>query len=294
MLNTILAILFAGVLGLVFKLWSSWNIRVLPAILHNYLACIAIAWGMEGQLPWDADTLGSSWFPWSIALSLCFVLGFYLFGMAVWHWGMGTMSAVQKMSMVLSTLVIVWSLDQRPAPGQWAGIALGIGAIALIMPFNRNTQGKTAPKSSQAWLIAGGSYLLAALIEIGLVFIERGQAESSGDPRIIATIFGGAFLWGSLVLMTNATQKRSFFTLRHMGAGWLLGIPNFFSIYYLMKAIGTSPNPGLVLPVINTGTILAAVLLGRVLFREPFTGKTGIGIVLAMAALVLLSYPNGL
>lgn len=293
MIHSVLAILFAAVLGLVFKVWARWQIRVLPAILHNYLACIIIAWTMHGSNPWNPDTLGSAWFPWSIGLSICFVTGFYLFGMAIWHWGMGTMSAVQKMSMVLSTLFIVWLFDQHPSAAQWFGIALGIAAIVLIMPLQGSGAKPTPAKPTLAWLIAGGSYLIAVIIEIGLVVIERRLDVSSGDPRIIATIFGGAFLWGAMVLMTNAPQRKSFFSLRHMAAGWLLGIPNFLSIYFLMKAIGEAPHPGLILPVINTGTILLAVLLGKALFREPFSWLNGVGIALAMAALLLISYPTG-
>jgi drug/metabolite transporter (DMT)-like permease len=285
----ILAIISGLSLGLIFKLWSHWEIRVLPAILHNYIACVLTAWLLHGAFPLSSSNWNSPWFPYAAGLSLFFVLGFYLFGLAVWYWGVAIMTALQKMSMVLSTVFVVIVFHENLAPAQWTGLGLGILAIPLVMSGKTPGRLSDLSRSHRAYLVAGASLLMAAVIEAGLVYLERVLALSSADPQIIAVIFGLAFCWGSLVLIANGEQRRAFFQVRQLAAGWLLGIPNYLSIHFLMKAIGSSFPLGLVFPVINIATILLGVLLGISIFREPLDVRMRLGLFLALVSLLLMA-----
>jgi len=285
----ILAIISGLSLGLIFKLWSRWEIRVLPAILHNYIACVATAWILNGAFPWAWSSWQSPWFPYAAGLSLFFVAGFYLFGLAVWYWGVAVMTALQKMSMVLSTVFIVIVFHETLRPVQWAGIGLGVLAIPLVMSGTTRSSRSVPSRPYLAYGTAAASLLMAAVIESGLVFVERKLTVSSADPQVIAVIFGLAFGWGSLVLLVNREQRRAFFHVRQLAAGWLLGIPNYLSIHFLMKAIGSSFPLGLVFPVINIATILLGVFLGVALFREPLDIGKRLGLLLALVSLSLMA-----
>lgn len=293
MLNLILSVVLAVFLGMSFKVWPRYKIRVLPGILHNYIACVAAAYAVAGKWPLPVSVLTESWFALAAGLSLCFIAGFYLFGISISVWGMGTMSAVQKMSLVISALFAILVYHEEATFEKTGGIILGMAAIPLLLiragKQSAEVVDRKAGTHAKALALVLGTFLLAGAIEIGLLIAESGMVATTGDPQFIAVIFSGAFLCGSVFMLQSTVERNAFFSWRHMIAGWILGIPNFFSIYFLMRAIGSDLDASIVFPVNNTATIFLSTLLGVFMFREQFTWKNGLGIVFALLSLTLLT-----
>ena len=70
--------------------------------------------------------------------------------------------------------------------------------------------------------------------------------------------------------------------------GFLIGIPNFFSSKFLLRALTDVPAV-VVYPVYSVATILVVTLAGVVLFRERLEKKQWLGLGIILAALVLLN-----
>lgn len=293
MLNLILSVVLAVFLGICFKVWPRFGVRVLPGIMHNYIACVVSAYVVAGQWPLTTSLLSEPWIFLALGLSLCFIAGFYLFGVSISVWGMATMSAVQKMSLVISALFAILIYREAATLAKMGGILFGMAAIPmLLVRSGKNAEevvDRKAGSHGQALALVAGTFLLAGAIEIGLLIAESGMVSTTGDPRFIAVIFSGAFVFGGVVMFRSKIDRQAFFSWKHVFAGWILGIPNFFSIYFLMRAIGSGLDASIVFPVNNTATIFLATLLGVLIFRESFTWKNGIGIVLAVLSLTLLT-----
>lgn len=293
MLNLILSVVLAVFLGICFKLWPRFQIRVLPGILHNYIACVAAAYVVSGQWPLPSTVLTEPWIFLALLLSLFFIAGFYLFGISITVWGMATMTAVQKMSLLVSAGFAILYYGESVTVSKGIGIVLGMTAIPLLLVRPVRVQSGTIDQKAgshvKALALVAGTFLLAGAIEIGLLLAESGLVASTGDPRFIAVIFTGSFLMGSIVILRSRVEWRAFFSLRHLIAGWVLGVPNFFSIYFLMRAIGGELDGSVVFPLNNTATILLSTVFGVFFFRESFTWKNGIGILCALLALTLLT-----
>lgn len=286
-----LTVCFTVLLSLQFKLWGRLQITVLPAILHNYLACICTGWIMSGAHPFAVQLMKEPWFPYAFVLSLFFIVGFYFFGVAIQYWGMGVMTAVQKLSLIISASVGFAVTHTLPTGIEILGIITGIIAIPLLLFSNGNrTDFNTkADVLRKALLLAVVSWAISGCIEIGLLIVERTVSTESGNPLFIGTLFMFAFAWGMLQLVRSRKLISKFFTVKHLAAGWALGIPNYFSIYYLMRSLGSENSPGIVIPIINTATILVATLLGVVLFQEKLSTIQIAGVAMALLTVLLLS-----
>lgn len=293
MLHLALSIGFSVFLGICFKLWPRYQVRVLPGILHNYIACVAVAGWMTGQWPIDGKTFLEPWFFLACGLSLLFIAGFYLYAVSIHVWGMATMSAVQKMSLLISALFAIVVYHETLSFPKAGGIALGMASIPLLLYRTSanpaNALAGQPPMNWRAYILVISTFLIAGAIEIGLFVAESGLVQVTADPRFIAVIFSGAFLAGWGFCMLSIKERKGFFSIRHMVAGWVLGVPNFFSIYFLMRAIGGELDASIVFPVNNTATILLSTLLGVFLFREAFVWRNGLGILFALLALLLLT-----
>lgn len=284
-----LAIVANALLGLVFRLWGRSGIHVLPGILHNYLICVVLGIVSSGHWPFTSETVSQPWFPYSALLSLCFIGGFYLFGLAVDLWGVAIMSAVQKMSLLVSISFIVLYFHERPDGIQWMAMGLGITSLPFLVSYEKGENKRIRGKWTKGLFMAGGSLLVAGFIEAGLMVLEKEVLLTSGDPHFLTQLFAFAFLWGSIPMLALQRQRRAFWTIRHFQAGAILGLINFGSIFFLMKSLGSSQSLSLVLPVINVGTLLAAVGLGRFVLNEPLTRRHAAGIIMAIVSILVLS-----
>jgi uncharacterized membrane protein len=84
--------------------------------------------------------------------------------------------------------------------------------------------------------------------------------------------------------------SRSNFSPKTILWGVLLGIPNLFSIWFLLLTIGKSNLSGaVVFPVNNSGIVLLSVVVAAVFFQEHFTLKKWLGLIIAIISIVLLS-----
>ncbi len=78
---------------------------------------------------------------------------------------------------------------------------------------------------------------------------------------------------------------------RSLVGGFILGVPNFLSFYFLIKALGTFGNSAaFVFPIYNILTMMASAAAAWLFFREKLNGLNRWGLGLAVLAIVLISY----
>ena len=83
------------------------------------------------------------------------------------------------------------------------------------------------------------------------------------------------------------------FEFKSIQAGILLGVPNYFSIYFLLKAIGSySESSALVFGLNNIGIVILSTLLSMLIFKETLSRGNKIGIAMALLSIVLIAYAS--
>ena len=96
--------------------------------------------------------------------------------------------------------------------------------------------------------------------------------------------FGVALI---LCVMLMAAKKEKI-GWKDVGFGILLGVPNYFSARFLLKALNKLAAV-VVFPTFSVATVVVITLTGLMIFKEKLSKKQWIGIGMILVALVLLN-----
>ena len=100
-------------------------------------------------------------------------------------------------------------------------------------------------------------------------------------------LFGSAAIIGSLLLLIKWKPIKR----KNLIAGICLGIPNYFALLSIFKALSYFQHNGAVFfPVYNIGIILVSTVGSILIFKEKLYSINYIGFILSLLALFLLSY----
>ena len=129
----------------------------------------------------------------------------------------------------------------------------------------------------------------SGFIDIGLKYLETRFVQEDRVSLFSAVIFGWAFVSGLFILTTQRVLKKTGLEFKNILAGIALGIPNYFSIVYLLKALGVKGlASSSVFTLNNVGIVVVSTLFGLLLFHEKLTTKNWLGIVMAIASMLMV------
>ncbi|HRB19940.1 MAG TPA: hypothetical protein PKZ14_07645, partial [Chitinophagales bacterium] len=73
-----------------------------------------------------------------------------------------------------------------------------------------------------------------------------------------------------------------------MAGGIILGIPNYFSLYFLLKTLDTLTwQSSIIFPINNLGIVGLSAIAGVALFQEKMNTQKIIGFILAISSIIL-------
>ena len=287
MVFILLSIIFNSTIGLVFRYFGQFNVQNLPAIVGNYAVCGTIAAFAGGQFPWDLFSQSPIWLPFTLVLGTMFTFGFWVLSYTVQYHGVGTTSVFQKISLVITALFAILYFSEPLTVGKWIGIPLAVLAIILIQQKSI----KTAVSRKVGWLLFLPflTFLFNGIIDTALFYVEQTQLASTADYFFISTVFYTAGSFGLLILLYQIGYAKLRVQLKDVIGGIALGIPNFFSIYFFLRALGAGVGGSVVVPINNVGIILLSAILGTLIFSERFNTYNKIGILAALLSIILIS-----
>lgn len=276
MLYLLLAILSSAGVAIVMRFAQSRVKNPTGLLAGNYIVCVLISLGLS--LPaLGGDLTG---LPFSVGLGA--VNGFiYLGGFALMQWstrhnGVVLSSIFMKLGILVSmVLSIVW-FRELPTALQAAGFVLAVIAIIII----NYTKGTSLSRSS--WV------LLLMLCVSGMGDVMSKVYEVYGNAAIEHIFLLFTFISALLLCLGLMVYKKERMGIRELAYGVLLGVPNFLSSLFVLKALGHLPGV-IVFPSYSVATILVVALAGLLIFREKLTKKQVIGAILICIALVLLN-----
>jgi multidrug transporter EmrE-like cation transporter len=99
----------------------------------------------------------------------------------------------------------------------------------------------------------------------------------------------GSMTTSAIVLIYWTITGGVIWSLRSVLAAIPLGIPNFFSFYFLLKALDSyQQNGAVVYTIYNLGVILLSAITALIFFKERLTIKQWVGIGLGCAGIALI------
>lgn len=281
MLYLLLYIFCSAAMALVLKFVHSDTGNRYGIILGNYLTCIVIAFLMLPQKSALAAPGGTTLLCSGIA-GFLYVLSLVIMQTSLRINGATLTTAFSKLGLLVTLAVSILLFGERPGALQGLGIALVAGSMVLIHAEKEG--GQNAAGSFPLLLImlvtSGSSDVMAK------VFEQVGSRSEDG-LYLFFLFFTAAMLTSGLALLEyRKTGKR--ILLRELAAGIALGIPNYFSSMLLLRALTKLPA-FIVYPSCSTGTILLVMIASAFLFKERIGRRQLLGLLLILAALVLLN-----
>jgi drug/metabolite transporter (DMT)-like permease len=289
----LLSICCSVLIVVIFKYFVRYRVQTFPAIVINYWVCVLVGSLMSGQNPFTAESLGVSWFPWTIGLGLLFITGFYSIGVTVQLFGLALASIMQKMSLLLSVPFALFFFEEPLSLSKGLGLVLALLAVFLANaqdPPLSDTELLEEPSPKKGWWLLFPIYVFfnSGSIEALLQYAQGVLIRPEESALFTMLPFGIAGFVGTLVSLALLCSGKIGFGLRELIAGIVLGIPNYFSIFFLIEAM-KAYDKSVVIPSANIAVVGLSAILGIILFRERLNSKNRLGLLLALGAIALIS-----
>ena len=277
MIYLVLAVLASTMVSVVMRLSTGKVKNNMSMLAGNYVVCTLLSVvNAGGKLLTPVDALAGT-------VGMGIINGvLYLFSFLLLHYnmkrnGVVLASTFMKLGLLVSMAVSVVFFREVPGAVQWVGFVIAVGAIILI----NYEKGSSAASGGQLWL-------LVLLVVSGFGDAMAKVFESFGDTAYSGQFFIYTFLTdlaACVFLAIRAGEKPS---LKEIGYGLALGVPNFFSARLLLKSIEHLPAV-LVYPTVSVAIILVVTMVGLVFFKEKLKRRQLVGIGAILVALVLLN-----
>ena len=270
--------LLCSVLVSVFMRASEKHIRNnLTMLACNYAACTALAavFTRTFNLFPRAEGMGVTLFLGLIS-GVLFLGAFVLLQWNIRQNGVSLPSTFMKLGVVVPTLMAITLFGETPTAVQIIGIALVLVSILLIQSEKGQTQ-----VASHAGLIA---LLLVGGMASAMTKVYDHYGVQALEKHFLFYNFGVALI----LCVVLCIVRRQRLTLADALFGVLVGVPNYFSTLFLLKALQSIPAL-VAYPASSVGTIVLILLCGRFFFGEKLTRRQIFTMGVILVSLVLLN-----
>ena len=284
MIFLLLSILFSTGLFVVFKYFGIYKIDVLKAIFVNYIVAFSMGFFFaERQIPISEIYL-EPWFSGALFLGALFVSIFFVMAMTAQKNGVSVTSIAGKMSVVVPVVFGIILYNESVTFLKIVGIIM-----ALIAVYLSSVKEEKSEKN--------GTLLLPILLFIGsgtidtlLKYIQENYVSDEDVSIFSGSLFGIAGAFAFFILVIKTLKKREAFGYKNIIAGIILGIPNYYSIIFLIKALQNKNFESSTLFTINNvAIVVVSTLVGLFFFKEKFSIKNKIGVAMAVLGIIIVT-----
>lgn len=274
-------VLCSVIVSVLLKIARKQSVVLEQAIAVNYVVATSLSlFVLKPAMPDDIAQL-----PWGLYVALGVLLPsiFVVMGRAVEYAGIVKSDAAQRLSLFLPIIAAVTIFGEVLTSVRVAGIVLAFAALFCLL-YKHDIGHKKGGKAA-AFLLFG------VWIGYGIIDILFKQVAKSGEMFSVNLVV--AFVLAGLLMFSYILLCKQRWTIKSIIGGVFLGIFNFFNILFYIKSHQFfSDNPTLVFASVNVGVIALGTLTGTLVFKEKLNRVNAIGLVFAVAAIIVLIYGN--
>ncbi|MDE3254862.1 MAG: hypothetical protein KGN97_02695 [Bacteroidota bacterium] len=288
MIYFILVIVLNTLLSVLFKIFPKYNIDTFQAIVFNYITCVITGTWYLGAMPFTTTQMHAAWLPYAIIMGIAFISVFNLIGYCTKTIGITATTISNKLSLIIPVIISIIAYNETSTPLRIIGILLAIPAVY----FSSKKTEKADKQNS--WKLIALLFLLSGLLDSFVKFVETTFLNHTEDQAYYTIyVFSTAAIIGMGILIQNLIRKKTKFELKNVIAGCILGIPNYFSIYFFIKLLNSHiMNSSAIIPIANIGVVVCAAIAALFLFKERMNKVNTIGLLLGIAAILLIAFED--
>ncbi len=298
MLYFFLSVVFTVALYLIMRAYPRYRVHSFHAIVFNYYSCVATGLilspdlGQYAHIEWTSTgTLLT------LALGTLFVVAFVLIGQTTQKVSVTAASLAANMSLVIPVifgLFIFRNSNKDYTFLNYLGLVLALVALAFgaIQKKPDVRPGFTeVPLNGLVLVLPLLTFLATGTNNTLINYLSMSYYQATEITTFMVLSCVGAVIVGTFLLLIRVFFQKERVSSRSLVGGLILGVPNFLSFYFLLKALGTFGNSAaFVFPIYNILTMMASAAAAWLLFREKLGTLNRLGLALAVIAILLISY----
>ena len=277
MVNLALAVLSSALVSIIMRFSEGRSSGSTFKLAANYLMCLVLAAYYTGwEKLFSYNSAMNTTLLMGIVNGVLYMGSFLLLQLNVRRNGVVLSATFMKLGLLVPMAISALVFGELPTAVQGIGFILAVTAIILIN-VERESSVMKFGVGLILLLIAGGS-----ADAMSKVFDEMGNSVFS--ERFLLYTFASALLLCLIV----AVCRRERLTFMDILFGLLIGIPNYYSARFLLKALGDLPAV-IVYPSYSVATIVVVTLTGLLIFQEKLGKRQKYALFMIIVALVLLN-----
>ena len=286
MIYIAISIILFNVLVVFFKLFEKYNIDNLQALISNYFISALLSLLLLSENDNIQSSIESEWFIHAIILGTLFITIFNIYALGIQKIGIATSSVINKMSFVVP---VVFSIIFYEKEVFSLSILFGV-LLALLGIYLSSTNNSSFNFDKKyLWIILiifFGQGIVDIILNDSKFYIPKDE-----NILFFLILFISATTAGVLILF--AKKQISDIKIKNLLWGAIFGIPNFFSIFYFLKALQSDyfiDKSYLIFPLTSVGIVVTTTFLGVLIYKEILTKRNLIGITIAVISILIISF----
>jgi drug/metabolite transporter (DMT)-like permease len=286
------SIVFSSYLTLSFKVLQRYGIHLMQAIVFNYWTCVITGSFVNGRFPIHAGTVNEKWFQWACIMGGMFFVIFNIIGFTAQKIGVAVASVANKLSLIIPFIFSIYLYNEETTALKIAGIIIALAAVILTC-YPQKKENESSASASKTLLIIFPVILFfsSGLLDTLIKYVEQQFLNDDNKNDYLITAFAAAGTVGTAVMSFLLFTGKMKFDKKSILAGIIIGIPNYFSIWCLVRVLKDyATNSSQIIPINNMGIVLFSAVAAMVLFKEKLSVINWAGIILSLGAIALIAY----
>jgi drug/metabolite transporter (DMT)-like permease len=292
MIYLIGSIVLTSYLTLSFKVCEKYNVSIFQAIVFNYITCVITGSIVNGAFPVNADVIHQTWFHWALVMGILFISIFNIVGMTAQKISVAVASVANKLSLIIPVLLSVYLYHETVKGWKLFGVIMALIAVILTCYQPRKTSiEKKEENGKWKYILPIALFLGSGFLDALINHVQQNYVTKENSNAYLISGFFSAAIIGTLYLGYQYLKGKQVFLFKNVLAGILIGIPNYFSIWCLVRFLKQSPwQSSASIPVNNMGIVLFSSLMAWLLFKERLSAINWMGILLSLVAIYFIAF----
>ncbi|MCM4157901.1 EamA family transporter [Gramella sp. AN32] len=286
MIYLLLSVLSSTFIFIVFRLFKRFKVDTLQAIIINYfIACLVGVLGGYFNINDISKIPSEDWFLGVLILGVLFIVVFNLAAITTQRGGMSVVAIATKMSVAIPVVFGIIYYHESTGIFKIIGVVL-----ALIAVYLASIKSKSEVFKWNDLLFPTLVFLGSGIIDTTIKYLEYEFVGKDDVGLFSASIFASAALIGTFIIIVLAILGKLKFEFRNILGGIVLGVPNFYSIYFLILALRSDGmESSSIFTINNVAIVVLSTVLGIMLFKEKLSRKNQVGLLLALIGIFLVA-----
>ncbi len=200
--------------------------------------------------------------------------------------GISAASVATKMSVAIPVIFGLLYYGESLGTFKFVGIILAL--IAVYLTSIKTKDGLKIKAKNLIFPIL--VFLGSGIIDTSIKYIEDSFVAENEVGLFSATVFAAAASVGTIIIIGQILNGKFQFKLKNVFGGIALGIPNYFSIYFLVMALRSDflESSG-IFTVNNVAIVILSIATAILFFKEKLLVKNWIGVGLAVISIFLIA-----